>query len=97
MILYVGAHYLIILRNPEAKQDSFCRNKWRLYNDTKTSTFQNWCDVAKYCVEGSCLPTVLIYEQCSQSDTRLSRPCDGGVNLDKYEIEDLEKIANQLD
>jgi hypothetical protein len=62
MILYLGAHYLIFLKNPDLKVDKYSPERWRIFNDTQTQTFRKWADVAKYCVEGQCLPTVLLYE-----------------------------------
>lgn len=61
MILFVGAHYMIILRNPESYQDRNS-NKWRLYNDTQINDFKDWSEVLTYCFEQRCFPTVLIYE-----------------------------------
>lgn len=63
MILYVGAHYLIFMKNPDLKKEGYCSNKWKLYNDTSVKEFHYWSDVATYCLEGGCLPTILIYEK----------------------------------
>ena len=52
MILYVGAHYLIFMKNPEIKYDKYVRERWRCFNDTQTFTFKKWFEIAKYCIEG---------------------------------------------
>lgn len=61
MICFVGAHYLIFLRNPALKIDKYNITKWKLYNDTEIKEFRDWNSILKYCLENKCIPTVLIY------------------------------------
>ena len=94
MILFVGAHYLIILRNPDLLHDRTAINKWRLYNDTQIKDFRDWSQVTKYCVESKCLPTVLFYECNDDLDKGLRQQyLSDSLLLQKYEIQDLEQIA----
>ena len=63
MIVYVGAHYFIFMKNPDLKKEGYTSNKWKLYNDHIYKEFRYWKDVSSYCLEGGCLPTILIYEK----------------------------------
>ena len=73
MILFVGAHYLLIMRNPDLLHNRSARNKWRLYNDTWIKDLRDWSEVTKYCVESKCLPTVLLYESNDDVDKGLKQ------------------------
>ena len=102
MICFVGAHYLVIMKNPELKIDPFCRNKFRLFNDLTIQDFRSWCDVVKYCIEVGCLPTVLTYQQAQTNTGSLSKTTSNttyndALMLSSYEIEKLEQTANEQD
>lgn len=94
MICFVGAHYLIILRNPDLLQNKYSRDKWRLYNDTQIKNFRDWSQVTKYCIESKCLPTVLLYENFDYLDPRMNFMVDS-LKLAKHDIQELEQLANE--
>lgn len=85
MICYVGAHYLIFLRNPELKVDKYKSSKWKLYNDTEIKEFRNWLQIVTYCIENKCIPTVLIYHKNTERNYYTNN-----LEFQYYDLLDLE-------
>lgn len=61
MIVFVGAHYQIIMRNPQLKEDRYYNKKWVIYNDLEVIEYSTWYDILSVLIDSSALPTLLIY------------------------------------